>query len=359
MDFLTSANPRIVLAFWIGVTVVAMAVLMLIVILVMRQVVARKERNRIRASTVWRRILLDAAEGASRGAPEQPVPSLTRRDLPGFIDAWNGVHHSQGDHDNAGLRRVAAEVNLGRHLEATIDRGGFHDRVMAIIALGYLRSRAHFDRLTRYLDDRSTIVSLSAARALMLIDAERAVHMLVPHIVSRPDWPQGGVSEILHEASPGLVSKELGEVALQANADVAPRLIRFLSEVNPREAAPVIRRILQQPPDDHLISTCLQVMGDAADLHLVRPLLTHERWHVRMHAASAIGRLGDASDESRLLPLLADAQWWVRYRAAQALLRLPHIGEVDMLRIRAVQSDRFACDVLDQVMAERNIGAHA
>ena len=58
-----------------------------------------------------------------------------------------------------------------------------------------------------------------------------------------------------------------------------------------------------------------------------------------------------------LLPLLADAQWWVRYRAAQALTRLPAIGEKDVMqRIRDEQTDRFACDVLDQVMAERNIG---
>ena len=70
------------------------------------------------------------------------------------------------------------------------------------------------------------------------------------------------------KASPAIVSKELGEVALQANADVAPRLVRFLAEVSPSEAAPVIRRILAEPPDDHLVSTCLQVMAHADDLRL-------------------------------------------------------------------------------------------
>lgn len=352
MDFLTSANPRVVFAFWLGVVVVAMALLMLLVILVMRQAVARRERHRVRAATFWHGILVDAAQGAAA-----PAPALPRRDVTGFVDAWNNLHRTLEDDDNPGLRRVAQEIGLDRQLVLAIDHGNFHNRVMAIIALGYTRSRAHFDQLARYLDDHSTIVSLSAARALMHIDPARAVTMLVPHIVTRPDWPQGGVAQILHEAEPGVVSQELGEVALRANADVAPRLIRFLADVSPSAAAPVIRRLLAAPPDDHLVSTCLQVMTDAGDLDLVRPLLAHDRWHVRMHAAAALGRLGQPGDEQRLLPLLGDTQWWVRYRAAQALTRLPHIGEHDIQCIREAQSDRFACDILDQVMAERNMGA--
>jgi HEAT repeat protein len=145
---------------------------------------------------------------------------------------------------------------------------------------------------------------------------------------------------------------------LQANAESAPRLIRFLAGVSPDEAAPVIRRILSAPVDDHLISTCLQVMSQAEDLDLVRPLLTHSRWHVRMQAAATLGRIGQAGDEQLLLPLLSDEQWWVRYRAAQALTKLPSIGEKDVLRIRNAQSDRFACDILDQVMAEQKIGVN-
>jgi len=351
VDFLTSAHPRVVFAFWLGVVVIAMALLMLVVILVMRQMVMRRERNRIRAATRWHQILLDSVRG-----PATTPPSLPRADLPGFVDAWNHVHQSLGEHDDTGLQRVAREIGLERQLYLAVDHGNFHNRVMSIIALGYLRSRTHFDKLVRYLDDRSTIISLSAARALMHIDPARAVTMLVPHIVERNDWPQGGVAQILHDASPALVSKELSEVALQANADVAPRLVRFLADVSPTAAAPVIRQILQSRPDDHLVSTCLQVMTEQEDLDLVRALLAHPRWHVRMHAAAAIGRLGKSSDVARLEPLFADPQWWVRYRAAQALSRLPGIDHEDMQRIRAAQTDRFACDVLDQVMAECNMG---
>jgi HEAT repeat protein len=353
VDFLTSANPRVVFAFWLGVVVIAMALLMLLVILVMRQVVLRRERNRIRAATRWHQILLDSAQGVTTSPP-----SLPRSDLPGFVDAWNHVHQSMANQDETALQRVAQEIGLEQQLYLAIDHGSFHNRVMSIIALGYLRSRTHFDKLARYLDDRSTIISLSAARALMHIDPARAVTMLVPHIMARNDWPQGGVAQILHDANPAVISDELGQATLQATADVAPRLIRFLADVSPAAAAPVIRRVLQSPPDDHLVSTCLQVMSDPADLDLIRSLLTHERWHVRMHAAAAIGRMGQPGDEQRLLPLLGDSQWWVRYRAAQAISRLPNMGGEALRLLREQQTDRFACDVLDQVLAERNMGVN-
>jgi HEAT repeat protein len=99
-------------------------------------------------------------------------------------------------------------------------------------------------------------------------------------------------------------------------------------------------------------------MTDPADLDLIRSLLTHERWHVRMHAAAAIGRMGQPGDEQRLLPLLGDSQWWVRYRAAQAISRLPNMGGEALHLLREQQTDRFACDVLDQVLAERNMGVN-
>ena len=351
MEFLNGADPKVVFAFWLGVAVVVVALAMLVIIVAMRQSMLRKERNHQRAATFWRGVLEAAVAGDTVHAPELPG-----RDLSGFIDAWNDLHGTRQLIGDPSMQRVAREVGLQPKLHQALGQRGFHARLMALIALGYLKNRRDFERIARHLDDRSSIVSLSAARAMMQIDAHRAVALFVPQIVARPDWSQSGVVQILKEAGPGAVSDKLGEVVLQANAEVAPRLIRFLADVSPEQATVVIRRILKSSTDEHLISTCLQVMSTGADLDLVRPLLTRERWHVRMHAAAALGRLGGAGDEQLLVPLLADAQWWVRYRAAQALVRLPLMREGGAQRIRATQTDRFACDILDQVLAEEKIG---
>ncbi len=328
---------------------------MLTVILVMRKLMTRRERNHQRAAAAWHTVLA----AADAGAPVK-VPSLPRRDVTGFLEVWNELHAAHPGDRGDGLLRVAAEVGLDRHLLHLLEHGGFHTQVVAIIALGHLRNRDHFALVARFIDDKSPIVSLCAARALMQMDPSSAVSMFVPQIVSRDDWSEGRIAAILHETSTPAVSKELSLATLRANADVAPRLVRFLAAVSPEEAAPVIRSILATPADDHLISTCLQVMSHTADLDSVRPLLKHPRWHVRMHAAAAIGRLGIPGDEKLLVDMLSDEQWWVRYRTAQGLLNLLLLDESRVRSIRDAHPDRFARDILDHVLAERAIrGAHA
>jgi len=356
VDFLTDAAPKIVFAFWLGVIVVALTLVMLSVILIMRQVMLRKERNHHRAAETWRKILVAADDGAPVN-----VTLLPGRDVSGFLEVWNELHAAHADHSAVGLQRVAKAVGLERHLFKVLDHhGGFHSQVVAITALGHLRNPDHFARVARFLDDKSPIVSLCAARALMQIDPPSAVSMFVPQIVRRGDWSQGSVSAILQEANSPQMANELSQAALQANAEVAPRLVRFLATVSPQEAAPVIRTILASEADDHLISTCLQVMTNPADLDSVRPLLQHPRWHVRMQAAATIGRLGVPGDEHLLVDLLSDEQWWVRYRTAQGLLKLPFIDEPQVRRIRDEHADHFARDILDHVLAERALaGAHA
>lgn len=76
--------PRIVFACWLGVGVVTAALAMLVLILLMRQWAERKDRIHQRAAVFWGKILIHA----SRGAPVE-LPVLARRDLSGFIDAWN------------------------------------------------------------------------------------------------------------------------------------------------------------------------------------------------------------------------------------------------------------------------------
>ena len=97
-------------------------------------------------------------------------------------------------------------------------------------------------------------------------------------------------------------------------------------------------------------------MTRSEDLDLVRPLLKHQRWHVRMQTAATLGRIGIPSDEALLVGVLADSQWWVRYRAAQALLRMSHVGEAGLRRIGATHTDKYARDIVNQVLAEHAMG---
>ena len=266
------------------------------------------------------------------------------------------MHESLRGGTTDNLAMIAREVGLDQHLYRSLQSVTFHDRVMAIIALGHARSRESFSHVAQYLDDKSPIMSLCAARALMQIDPVRAVPLFVPRIVARSDWSRGSIAAILQESDGAMVSEQLTEATLQASGEVASRLIRLLAGVSPESAAPIMRDALSSLAEEQMVSTCLQVMSNQADLDCVRPLLSHPRWHIRMQAATTLGRLGMPGDEQPLIEMLSDRQWWVRYRAASGLLNLSFVGSERLRQIRQTQPDAYAQDIITQVLAELAIG---
>ena len=89
------------------------------------------------------------------------------------------------------------------------------------------------------------------------------------------------------------------------------------------------------------------------DVVHARRLIGHPEWFVRVAAARALGRLGGPDDAAPLTAALADPSWWVRYRAAQSLCSIPGMGPAELGALTARLTDRFAADMLRQVLAER------
>ena len=354
MNFLAGAAPVVVFAFLLGVAVLTLTLVMLLATIAMRLNTLHMERIDAEAEALWRPILLDPDAASATNLPPLRVGHLR-----GFIEVWDEAHEPLLGGTTERLAGIAHDLDLSRHLNRFLDHTTFHHRVMAVIALGHIKSDESFEKVRAYLDDTSPILSLCAARALMQINAERAVPTLVPLIVERAYWSQGVVASILRETEPGIVAAPLTDATLHATSEVAPRLIRFLAGVSPASAAPIIRATLLSSNDERVLSTCLQAMTDPADLDCVRPLLAHPLWYIRMQAATTLGNLGVAGDEQRLARLLADGQWWVRYRAARALLKLNFIGIEDVRRIQQTQTDAYARDIIDHVLAEHSIGAAA
>ena len=60
-----NAEGQVALAFWVGICVTAMSVLLLAVVLVLRQLAQRRERNHLRAAALWKQVLGDAMRAES------------------------------------------------------------------------------------------------------------------------------------------------------------------------------------------------------------------------------------------------------------------------------------------------------
>ena len=295
------------------------------------------------------------------------LPRLSRRDLPEFLILWNHLQESLLDESKDHLNQIGKALSIQRSALRLLSSGNLRERLLAIVTLGQLREYAAWDQLLTIAHREGALLSVVAARALVMIDGTKAVPELIPLLMTRTDWPPSRVANMLQIAGADVISDQIANAALksaleesaqQANGNGKPgtndpaRLVRYLELAYNVAALPAARAIAEFSHDPEVLAACLRLLKSAEDLPVVRECLEHEDFRVRVQAAAALGRIGEANDEKLLVPLLSDTEWWVRYRAAQALSRLPHMREPKLKTIQAAQSDPFARDILTQVMAE-------
>jgi HEAT repeat protein len=226
---------------------------------------------------------------------------------------------------------------------------------LALQAQGYLRDQNAVAELAAATDDPNALVSIIAAEALAAIDAARAVDRLIPKIASRRDWPRTHVFKLLQRAGSALIGEPLYRCIRAAPDADAAYLLQFaeIAEFDVRDALAV--ELLRTRSDPEVLAAALKVATGHTEVPRMDELLAHPAWYVRMQAATLLGRMGRGEDAGRLERLLGDEEWWVRFRAAKALVRLPGVGERDLEQIRTRLIDRYARDILGQVIAETRV----
>jgi HEAT repeat protein len=334
--------------------------LLSILVLILRARLLIRERRRRKFLSVWQPILMKSIEAAS-----SDVPQLDRRDLLDFLLLWNHLHESLLDEAKDHLNQTASSLSIDQTCLQML-RGNLRERLLAIVTLGHLREFAAWDELSRITQNEDALLSVAAARALVMIDASKAVPQLIPLLARRPDWTASSVARVLKTAGANAISDPIACAAIASAMEdtkkipdrereainYTARLIHYLDLAHDTSALPAAHTIAESSHDPEVLAACLRLLNRAEDLEIIRGCLTHEDWRVRVQAAVALGRVGVAEDEGRLIPLLSDKQWWVRYRAGQALSRLPRMREPRLKVIQTEQSDPFARDMLAQVMAE-------
>ena len=312
-------------------------------------------RNRRHAAfiSVWRPILADVVSGHD---PDQTtLPALKRRDLAFFLHEWNITHDSIRGSAESRLNALARTLGVDQQVWKMLDQHQVRHKLVATATLGHLGEVRAWERLRNLIESSNTLLSLLATSALVQIDADRALPLVIPHMAYREDWPPARVATILRRAGPDAVSEPLAKAILEASPEKANRLLGYLDTCHLAVADELTHRLLKYSDDDYIITALLRTLDNPRELPIVRELLAHERWHIRMLSAIALGRIGEPEDTATLIDLLSDQAWWVRYRAAQTLANLPSMSIERLREIQAAQSDRYARDILDQVIAEETL----
>ena len=236
-------------------------------------------------------------------------------------------------------------------------------RLLAIVTLGHLQERSIWNELARALQSENAFLSLVAAKALLNIDAQAAIPLLIPVISRRKDWSPLKVVAMFEAVGADIAAETIAKAASQAPPEIGARLIRHLAATQSPQGLPPLRALLQKgPPSDDILSACLFLFGecsDPRDVTTVRAHISHPTWYVRLQAASALGKMGVEEDEPLLIGLLDDSHWWVRYRAAEALSNLPWMTPEKLAHLCGGLSTIESHEHLLPFMAQTNVGKSA
>ena len=346
--FASGFSASVSAALWITVASMAGSLLLLLYTLELR--FRRRLRERRRASVIahWRAIIGDAVTGGAMAA----TPTLRRGERREFLRLW--VYTRSMVEGAAADRLIALARNLGVPELARRQARESHlgAKLMAIQAQGYLRDPDGFAELAAATDDANPLVSITAAEALAAIDATRAVDRLIPKIARRRDWPRTHVFKVLQRAGSAVIGEPLYRCIRAAADDDAAYLLQFaeIAEFDVRDALAV--ELVRTRDNPEVLAAALKVATGHTAVPRIDELLAHPAWYVRMQAARLLGRMGRLEDAPRLEKLLADEEWWVRFRAAKALVGLPGLGARSLEQVRMRLIDRYARDILGQVIAE-------
>jgi HEAT repeat protein len=346
--FALGSSASVSAALWMTVASIGASLLLLLYTLELRLRRRLRERRRANVIAHWRAVIADAVTGAEVPA----TGKLRRNERQEFLRLWvytrSMVEGAAADRLIALARRLELP-ELVRRQASNVHVGV---RLMAIQAQGYLRDPASFADLAVATDDANALVSVTAAEALVAIDANRAAARLIPKLSSRRDWPRTHVFKVLQRAGSAVIGEPLYRHIRAASDEDAAYLLQFaeIAEFDVRDALAV--ELLRSRDNTEVLAAALKVATGHEAVPRIDELLAHPAWYVRMQAARFLGRMARKADAGRLEKLLADEEWWVRYRAAKALVRLSGVTAPDLEQIRVRLHDHHARDILDQAIAE-------
>ena len=334
-----------------AITLSGIIVLLFVSILLFRRHRLAGQRRHQRITQEWSPLLTQALGGAL-----PPLPALSRRDHIDFLSLWNQSYEFLPETLTTPLVRFAQTVGSPHRATELLQSGLLSQRILAVVTLGRLQERSAWSQLSTLLSHHNSFLAFSAAQALLRIDPNEALPLLLPVLGHRTDWSPIKIVSMLQTGGPNLASEALATAAIQGSPDLGPRLIRYLPVTKSRKGLPILRQFLcEESPSTNMLAASLFVLGefrDPADLPMVRQHLTHEAWYVRVQAATALGKLGTVEDEKRLIALFTDDQWWVRYRAGEALMSLESMTEEKLMSLQESLTSPEAHEILAPILAK-------
>lgn len=348
----TFSDPYIVFAFRAGIAALGLTLLLVLVIVLLRLQLRKSLRREDAFIALWRPLLLEAASDAEPDA----LPPLHRRDHLFFLKLWNYLQESLRGSANERLNQLARRLKCDAAARHFLKKGKRAERLLAILTLGRLRDQASWEDLAAQARGPDSLASIHAARALTRIDPLRATEHLLPLLLQRSDWDIAQIAGFLGEARHAFWL-QLARNIVSVREKHWPRALQLADALHLQLPLQSMLYILRNGRSAETLAAALHMASGQPLLPVVRSCVQHSDWRVRVEVARFLSNFGDTNDIALLQLLLQDKQWWVRYQAAQSLAGMPFFGREKLQLLRAGTQDTLTMDMLDHVLAERNVAA--
>jgi hypothetical protein len=344
------------LAWWLAWATLLLLLLIIMGLLILRWVRWRNEPRMAAFHAYWRPMLMRWAMGDK---VYDPLPVLKAQERWPFMKLWL---HSQMSLQGSGRQRLA-ELGLRMGCRemalARIDSTHYSERMVGVLALGFLQDRSSVPTLKERLASGNGQSMIYAARALMEIDQVEHGAAVVHALLTFEDLDFALVSvllkpfktrleAVLMPACPG--PQGANGAASHAQAFQWLRLAQALKLLVPQWR---LTPFLSSEQHIEILIAALRLVQGEQGTEVVACHAKHPDWRVRVQVARALGRIGGLMHQPVLLGLLTDGQWWVRYRSAQALWQMPGMRHDPLLAKVLATNDRYALSMLHAVRSEK------
>lgn len=348
---LPDSDGAVRFAAWTMVCVAVLVVVLFLYTIGLRTATVIGAQRQRRLNEEWRAVLATVLL-SEQEARTIKLPVLPRHQRINLLELWNRTCDTVQGSATDNLRIMGERIGLIRIAERLLRRRQLQSQILAVQTLGHMAHEESWDHIAALTDSQHMALSITAAVALVDIDPQRAVQMLVPMIAKRRDWPRTRVSRLLRSVGSALVSEPLYRAVRSADDSDRVYLLQFaqLAEYDIVDA--LAAELIRESRNPDVLAAALKLVSGREDIPRLLSLAQHDASFVRMQAARLLGRIGQPEHVPVLESLLHDRHWWVRYRAAQAIASLPFLGPNALRALRERQQDLYARDILEQAYSE-------
>ena len=300
-----------------------------VVVLLRTHNVRRGARLDVRKRVWYPRIIGFLSDDSDAEDLRASVTHYEQRDV--VEVSWDIARRLRGS-DRARVQLFAAPLLDETTLDLEARRSETRARALQIVSC--LGGDIYEPATVAFLDDRSSLVSVVAARALCQPSRAQWINEVLDRLGRYESWSVALTASMLENAGMGAapaMREYLGDGRRPAFARAA--VARSLMLLKDAEAADVAADQLTNA-NPELVAACLRLLaavGSETHADAVRPLINDDRFFVRAEAMTVLGKLGEPRDAEAIVAAIEIDSPWIAIRAASALAELHATDELATL----------------------------